>query len=81
MPFLQQRREISQRYGMDFVTKIEEKGSPAENLKILAGISKDLGITCKKKVLKDPCTIFIKSLRILECPFMILAKIFLVRFL
>ena len=33
---------------MDFVTKIEEKGSPAENFKILAGISKDLGITCKE---------------------------------
>lgn len=28
---------------MDFVTKIEEKGSPAENLKILAGISKESG--------------------------------------
>ena len=33
---------------MDFVTKIEEKGSPAENLKILARTSKGLGVTCKE---------------------------------
>lgn len=65
---------------MDFVTKIEEKGSPAENLKILAGISKSLGIfNLIKKELKDPGTIFIKSLRILEYPFIILARKFLVK--
>lgn len=45
MPFLQQRREISQRYSMDIITKTEGKGSPAKILKIVVGISKNPEIT------------------------------------
>lgn len=33
---------------MDFATKIEEKGSPAENLETLVGISKDLRLIYKE---------------------------------
>lgn len=65
---------------MDFVIKIEEKGSFVENFKIFVGIFKSLGIfNLIKKEFKDFGIIFIKSLRILEYFFIIFVRIFLVK--